>query len=124
MVLIGLLALALQAETSSQTSVPPTETVDGVVIVHARWLTGPRMRYPREAYQHGRVPGRVVLICIVRTDGRLRDCHVDSEDPAALGFAEAAVAGAADARLSPRTENGVPAEERVTFPVLFRFMGR
>ncbi|NBW10748.1 MAG: TonB family protein [Caulobacteraceae bacterium] len=124
MVLISLLALALEAGTAARPPQTPPETVGGVEIVHARWLTGPRVRYPRAAYQHGRVPGRVVLTCIVRTDGRLRDCHVDSEDPAGLGFAEAAVAGAADARLSPRTENGVPAEERVTFPVSFRFLGR
>ncbi len=123
MVLIGLLALGLQA-AATQPSQTPTESIAGVEIVHARWLTGPRMQYPRAAFRHGRVPGRVVLTCIVKIDGQLRDCHVDSEDPAGLGFAEAALTGASFARFSPRTENGVPAEERITFPVSFHIQGR
>jgi TonB family protein len=123
MVLIGLLALGFQAETATQPFQTLAESVRGVQIVHARWLSGPRMDYPRAAYRHGRAPGRVVLTCMVKTDGRLRDCHVDSEDPAGLDFAEAALAGAAYARFSPRTEDGVPAEERVTFPVSFHIQG-
>jgi len=51
--------------------------------------------------------GTVVLECEVRTNGSVVDCVIVSEAPAGRGFGEAALQGARQARLSPRSRAGM-----------------
>jgi len=99
---------------------PPTPSV----ITNPQWLERPSGRdfaryYPRRALERGQ-EGRVVLDCIVGSDGRI-GCSVSSEDPSGWDFGDAAVRISRSFRMSPRMENGAPTEGgRVRVPITFR----
>ena len=117
MMVANLLAVVLQ------TIAPPggPEPVVSPVVIPARWLQPPRMLYPAEARRRGRLPGRVQLSCIVKTDGLVRDCRIASEEPAGHGFGEAALSGVRTARFTPRTVDDVATEQEITIPMSFHF---
>lgn len=64
--------------------------------------------YPRAALAAGVLKGRAVLSCLVAAEGRLSDCSVVSEEPAGLGFGEAASAMAPGFRMGVWTPDGLP----------------
>ncbi len=101
---------------------PPAPPVS--VITNPQWIERPNGRdfareYPERALERER-EGRVVLDCVVNADGRI-SCAVASEDPSGWGFGSAAVRISRSFRMSPRLEDGRPAEGgRVRVPIAFR----
>ena len=65
--------------------------------------------YPREAARLG-VGAMVRIRCAVLRTGDLTQCAVFQENPAGLGFGDAALKLAPDVKMTPRTIDGVPAE--------------
>ena len=61
----------------------------------------------------------VRLRCETYASGRIGDCAVLSETPAGVGFAEAALASMRDARVLPRSSDGVPTDSRIRFTSRF-----
>lgn len=57
------------------------------------WTTVPTLDFPSVAASRDIKEGAVRLNCIVGPAGRLTDCRVESEQPAAVGFAESALSG-------------------------------
>lgn len=102
---------------------PPPSPPEPLVITRPRWLESPSARdyeryYPRRALDRGQM-GRVILQCIVQTDGRLT-CTVASEDPTGWGFGDAAMRISESFRMVPQMENGEPtAGGRVRVPFTF-----
>lgn len=70
------------------------------------WETAPRPGFPSRAFTRGVRLGRADLTCRLQPDRSLRECEVEGEYPAGLGFGEEALTAAADAR--------VEASERTT----------
>ncbi|OQW62286.1 MAG: hypothetical protein A4S17_01650 [Proteobacteria bacterium HN_bin10] len=66
----------------------------------------PRMFYPSEAQAQG-IGGQAVVECLVGDDGRLA-CEVTEETPANMAFGLAALRMMEQARVAPRTRDGVP----------------
>ncbi len=63
-----------------------------------------------------------MLECAVLSDGRL-DCTVVSEDPAALGFGDAALNLSREFRMAARTSNGRSTTGgRVRIPIAFSML--
>jgi TonB family protein len=59
-----------------------------------------------------------VVDCGITNEGRLADCRVAREDPAGLGFGEAALKAAGAIAMNPWTEDGRPMEgHRVAVPI-------
>lgn len=101
---------------------PPAPPVQ--VITNPQWIRRPggadlERWYPRRAKESG-IEGRANLDCIVDESGRL-SCAVVSEEPANMGFGEAAVRMARAYQMRPLTVNGEPtAGGRVRLPIRFR----
>lgn len=76
--------------------------------------------YPDEAVDKS-VSGRVTIICKVNIWGRLKDCVVDSESPAGMGFGEAALRMADKTfRMKPQTIDGKPVDDTaIRIPLRF-----
>tara|TARA_R110002167_G_scaffold4455_4_gene20703 strand:- start:350 stop:943 length:594 start_codon:yes stop_codon:yes gene_type:complete len=91
----------------------------GAVVVNPSWVSVPRSRYPGVARREGIKRGQVDLRCPVSVEGRIASCWILREAPAGAGFGQAAVAGAAQSRLQPRTVDGVAGESVVSFTVKF-----
>jgi len=78
-------------------------------LLHTRWLAAPTFSevsaaYPKKA---GGVAGYVALSCgLYRQNGRVIRCRVMTEDPAGLGFANAALS------LTPRFQADIPDKPR------------
>lgn len=72
--------------------------------------SGDRMSagYPRKALDAGVEQARVVMSCVAGEGGNLENCAVSKEDPAGLGFAEAALALSESFRIRPWTMDGLP----------------
>ena len=106
-VLLVLMAgLGLASETPPQVTGPT-------------WMRTPLVTFPPEA--RGRlVEGRVFLNCLVLSDGSVRDCRIEREEPPGLGFGREALAASATFRLRPAMRSGAPIETRATVPVVFR----
>ncbi len=90
---------------------------------NAQWLRKPRTEdiiamMPSEAARLG-LQGRVVIDCLVTLEGRATDCNVVKEDPARLGFGEAAKLLAPTFLFKPATLGGLPVTSRVTVPIRF-----
>ena len=66
--------------------------------------------FPPEAIKAGVKSGATKLDCAVAADGGLKDCAVVSEDPAGLGFGEAALTIAGVMQMNPWSRQGAPVE--------------
>jgi TonB family protein len=89
------------------------------VITNPSWSRQPAPEFPAGALSTGVTQGSVTLRCITTASGVLIDCEVIEETPAAQGFAASALAGAARARLAPRTVNGAAPGARVQFTIRY-----
>lgn len=101
----------------------PTATADneeGRVITNPSWRVRPGPEYPNLAQRQGVESGQVRLTCPVSVEGRIQSCWIVSETPADAGFGQAALAGAVQARLQPRTVDGEAVESNVSFTVRFQ----
>jgi len=67
------------------------------------WPTG-REYYPREAAEQ-ELSGTATVLCKVADTGRLTDCAVVKEDPANVGFGEAAAREAEDLIVADTTQD-------------------
>lgn len=77
--------------------------------------------FPKEAADAKVLAGKGVADCQVKADGRLIDCKVGLEEPAALGFGASAVAVAGIMQMNPWTEEGRPVDgARVRLPITFK----
>jgi TonB family protein len=74
--------------------------------------------FPAAAAKAGLKQGRATLSCVVAHDGSLSDCTVATEDPADMGFGEAALKIAAVTAMNPWTAQGTPVEgARIRLPI-------
>ena len=97
---------------------PPTLQPD--VISNTSWARIPMpLSYPAAAIEQGLTVGQADLSCSVERDGRVSGCTVISETPEGAGFGTAALQAAADARLSPRSVEGVAVGGTVRFSIRF-----
>lgn len=64
--------------------------------------------YPDAAKRAGVATGRAVLLCDIAAGGRLSGCSTQSEEPAGLGFGDAALALSGGFLLRPWTVEGLP----------------
>lgn len=88
-------------------------------VVGPTWERRPSLPFPVEA--RGKLTeGRVLLNCLVLTNGFAQDCRIAREEPEGYGFGREALAATTTFRFVPATRNGVPYETRVTVPVIFR----
>jgi len=128
---LGILALASAATAQEQPPAPPVIVQPPVVatspveplpprpgaITSPRWLRQAVAEYPAPALANG-VEGRVRLECVAGTNMRLTECRILHESPTGVGFGAAALTGAAlNARVEPRTVDGVAVPARVAFNV-------
>lgn len=100
---------------------PPALTVAPrpSLITNPRWAEQPGLVYP-EAALNANAEGAVTMSCTVTRAGRLADCQVVEDTTPGFGFAEAALAGAASARVSPRTVDGLAVNAKATWTARFR----
>lgn len=102
---------------------PPAANV--LTSANVEWLERPdaariSLLYPPEAFREGQ-SGQAVLDCIVDAQGQLA-CAVLSEEPAGLGFGEAAIRASRLFRMAPETRDGHrTAGGRVRIPIRFSF---
>ena len=76
--------------------------------------------YPAAAREANIASGRVVMNCLVGTDGRLTDCNVKSDEPKGYGFGEAAMALSADFQVGKWSDEGLPTiGGRVDVPIRY-----
>ncbi|MDQ8027515.1 MAG: energy transducer TonB [Brevundimonas sp.] len=94
---------------------PPPAPGRPSVIANPSWARSPQPEYPELAVIHGITEGRVTVRCLTLPNGTLTDCQVIEETPPGHGFAEATIAAALRARLSPRTVDGAAVGARVQF---------
>lgn len=82
------------------------------------WVNRPRPEYPSgDTFTRG----FAVLSCLTRSDGGVRDCVVESENPVGGGFAEAALRGSRNARVRNTADPDTPTPSRmIVFSVNFR----
>jgi TonB family protein len=74
--------------------------------------------FPAEAAKAGLKQGRAIVSCLVKHDGSLEDCGVVSEEPAGMGFGDAALKIAAVTAMNPWTAQGTPVEGgRIRLPI-------
>jgi TonB family protein len=96
---------------------PPVEVYDPI------WLRQASPNYvaklfPLAATNAGVRTGRAEVDCKVQHDGSLKDCTVASEDPAGMGFGDAALEIAAVMVMNPWTAQGDPVDgARIRLPV-------
>lgn len=88
------------------------------VVAHPRWIRGLDPEkvseiFPSAAGDKGLSEGLGVVECSVAPGGGLADCKVAREEPAGLGFGEAAVAVAEIMQMSPWTDDGRPVDGAV-----------
>ena len=76
--------------------------------------------FPEAAAKAGYKVGRASVECTVSADGSLGGCVTVTEDPAGLGFGEAAMQVAGVMQMSPWTKQGAPVEgARINLPIKF-----
>ncbi len=74
--------------------------------------------FPTKAMAAGLATGRVVLECIADGEGHMTGCQVRSEEPSAMGFADAALKLASTMAIAPKDQDGQPVKgARVRFAV-------
>ena len=117
---LAALFAALAAPAVQAQSGPPAKLV---------WQRTPalddvRRVYPRDAFAKG-IAGGAMIGCDVGPDGGLLHCKAYAEEPANMGFGDAAVNLAAYFRLQPGTfEQNLPAPGRIAMPMVFGTPGR
>lgn len=90
------------------------------VITNPSWSRMPMpLSYPAAAIEQGLTGGQANLSCTVERDGRVSGCTVISETPEGAGFGAAGLEAAAEARLSPRSVDGVAVGGTVRFSIRF-----
>ena len=103
----------------SQSARPPPE------IYAPRWVRAGDPEqvaalFPQAAITAGDAHGSASVDCVVAHDGSLTACAIASEDPAGVGFGDAALRTAALMRMSVWTVQGVPVDgARITLPIRF-----
>lgn len=104
----------------------PRAAPEPVAAPQARTITNPSwtrhpmpLSYPAAALERNLTSGRAELSCAVEADGRVSACTIVSEDPVGAGFGAAALEAAAEARLSPRSVEGVAVGGTVRFTIRF-----
>lgn len=110
--ILVVMGLAAAGPTPPVRSMPPKNRQP--VITNPDWDDRPSGEdlaayYPELAAMQD-LPGRAIISCSVRTDGRLEDCKAVSESPRGAGFGEAAVRMATLFRMKPKTRDGAPVE--------------
>lgn len=76
--------------------------------------------YPDRAQRLER-SGRATISCTVKANGTVAGCSVVSEDPADMGFGDAAIRLSKLFRMRPQTRDGQPVEgASVRIPIAFR----
>lgn len=112
-----LLAIAFANAAGAQERVDPRN--HGVIWTERPDASAFERFYP-EAARYQDVTGRVVLMCIVRSDTHT-DCTIESEEPTGWGFGSAALSISGSFRLLPMVRDGQTLETgRVRVPVAFR----
>jgi TonB family protein len=98
---------------------PPVEIHDPVWIKQVDSSALPQL-FPEAAAKAGYKVGRASVECTVAADGTLSGCETVTEDPAGLGFGEAAMEVASVMQMSPWTKQGAPVEgARINLPIKF-----
>jgi TonB family protein len=87
------------------------------------WLIKPRGEdmarvYPSAAMRLN-TAGKTVLKCTADENGYLKDCVIESESPAGMGFGNAGLEMSAYMRMVPATVYGIPHAAEVTIPLVF-----
>ena len=108
------------ADAASPTGAPGADDSDASGVVPAGWARQPAPYYPERAVRLGIEAGEVVLVCDAFSSGELGDCEVLRESPPRAGFADAALASMRQARVTPRTVDGMPVAGRVRFTLRFK----
>lgn len=93
---------------------------EGGGVASARWTRQPAPFFPERAARQGIEAGEVRLLCTALSSGAVDDCEVLDETPSGAGFAEAALASMSQARVLPRSSDGVAVDSRIRFTILFR----
>ena len=111
---------APKAEPAPLPEPAPAAAPQAQVITNPGWTRHPMpMSYPAAALEQGSYSGSADLSCTVQADGSVSGCTILDETPVGLGYGAAAVAAAADARLSPRSLEGVAVGGTVRFTIRF-----
>ena len=97
----------------------PAAAPQAQVITNPSWSRHPMPSYPAAALEQGSTSGSADLSCTVQADGRVSGCTILNETPVGAGYGAAALAAAADARLSPRSVEGVAVGGTVRFTIRF-----
>jgi TonB family protein len=92
--------IALLVEVTQQEAPPGASA--GAPASAISWSRYPAVEFPERAAARGATEGSVILSCTTQANGSLSACEIKSEEPAGLGFGQAALAGAQRARVSPR----------------------
>lgn len=118
-----LIALALVADQPAERGEPasPAPVVDAD-FKKADWAYLPSAddmlrTYPKAAFKAG-VSGRAVVACTVLVTGRLKDCVVAEES--GDGFGQAGLDLASTLRMKPATRAGVPVEDSIRIPLVWK----
>lgn len=91
----------------------------GRVVTDPAWLVRPQGEFPISAMRQGIESGRVLLTCPVSASGHIQSCWIVSETPEGAGFGQAALDGAVQSRLRPRTVDGVAVDAVISFTSRF-----
>ncbi|MGZ9100588.1 MAG: energy transducer TonB [Brevundimonas sp.] len=98
----------------------PTTGPNGEVVKVPVWVRVPAPEYPRLAMRRGVESGAVTLRCEALSSGEIGACEVLAEHPAGVGFAEAALRGARNARVKPRSIDGFETDSTIQYTVRFQ----
>lgn len=113
-------ASAPKAEPAPRPVAIPAAQPQAQMITNPGWTRHPMpLSYPAAALERGSDSGSADLSCTVQADGSVSGCTILNETPVGLGYGAAAVAAAADARLSPRSLEGVAVGGTVRFTIRF-----
>jgi Gram-negative bacterial TonB protein C-terminal len=96
---------------------PPVEVYDPIWVrrVNPAYVA---TLFPAAAAKAGLKSGRAQVECTVQHDGTLKDCVVSSEDPAGMGFGDAALTIASVMAMNPWTSQGTPVDgARIRLPL-------
>jgi len=95
--------------------------------VLADWLRRPTPSqlmavFPTKALEKG-LDGEATISCKISPQGALFDCVVVSEEPAGIGFGQAAIALTPQFLMKPAMKDGQPVASRARIPISFKGLG-